>query len=330
MRTTLFLLVLAAVAGAGVFAGIRLSGRMAQQPPPPPPFAQPSRSPYRFSVAAAGIIEAFRENISIAPHKPGIVASVAATQDLVVKPGDVLFTLDDREARARITSLSARLEVQRAALAAARIEAADAADQWKRVADSGARIVSAEESSRRRFAADTAAAQVTRLEAELTAADAELAEARTALDLLTVRAGTDGVVLRVNIRPGEYAPTNPAEPLVVLGRIDSLQVRADVDEQNAPDVVKDCRATAFLKGRADGPIPLRFVRIDPFVIPKRSLTGDSLERVDTRVLQVIFSIDQPRDRALYVGQQVDLFMERPAPAVPAASAPPSTALAPAP
>ena len=39
---------------------------------------------------------------------------------------------------------------------------------------------------------------------------------------------------------------------------------------------------------------LRFVRIEPFVLPKRNLTGDSLERVDTRVLQVIYEFDRPK------------------------------------
>jgi HlyD family secretion protein len=51
------------------------------------------------------------------------------------------------------------------------------------------------------------------------------------------------------------------------------------------------------------------VRIEPFVIPKRSLTGDSAERVDTRVLQIIFELDRP-EVPLYVGQQVDVFIER--------------------
>ena len=55
---------------------------------------------------------------------------------------------------------------------------------------------------------------------------------------------------------------------------------------------------------------MRFVRIEPFVIPKKSLTGDSSERVDTRVLQIIFQLDQP-NVPLYVGQQVDVFINRP-------------------
>jgi hypothetical protein len=45
------------------------------------------------------------------------------------------------------------------------------------------------------------------------------------------------------------------------------------------------------------------------VIPKVSLTGSSTERVDTRVLQVIYSMKRPENPPLYVGQQVDVFIE---------------------
>ena len=48
-----------------------------------------------------------------------------------------------------------------------------------------------------------------------------------------------------------------------------------------------------------------------YIIPKMSLTGASTERVDTRVLQVIYSLTRPQDPPLYVGQQVDVFIEAP-------------------
>jgi len=68
-------------------------------------------------------------------------------------------------------------------------------------------------------------------------------------------------------------------------------------------------AQAYVKGDSKNAIPLQFIRIEPFVIPKTSLTGSSSERVDTRVLQVIYSLQLPKDRQLYVGQQVDVFID---------------------
>ena len=119
---------------------------------------------------------------------------------------------------------------------------------------------------------------------------------------------------------GEYANVNPSEPLIILGEVDTLQIRADVDEQNAWQVRTNEPAVAFLKGDTKHPLPIRFVRIEPYVVPKKSLTGDSAERVDTRVLQIIFELDRPAV-PLYVGQQVDVFIQRPASRVePEASA----------
>ena len=56
------------------------------------------------------------------------------------------------------------------------------------------------------------------------------------------------------------------------------------------------------------PIPLTFVRVEPYVVPKRSLTGDNTERVDTRVLQVIYEV-ATTDQTLFVGQQMDVFLD---------------------
>jgi hypothetical protein len=67
--------------------------------------------------------------------------------------------------------------------------------------------------------------------------------------------------------------------------------------------------TASIKSLADRKIPLTFVRIEPYVIPKKSLTGENTERVDTRVLQVIYRFERP-PFPVYAGQQVDVFIER--------------------
>ena len=50
------------------------------------------------------------------------------------------------------------------------------------------------------------------------------------------------------------------------------------------------------------------MRIELYVVPKKSLTGDNTERVDTRVLQVIYAIDT-LGRRLFVGQQLDVFID---------------------
>ena len=54
-------------------------------------------------------------------------------------------------------------------------------------------------------------------------------------------------------------------------------------------------------------VPIEYVRTEPLVIPKRSLTGSVSERVDTRVMQVIYSVD-PNVLGAAVGQQVDVYI----------------------
>jgi hypothetical protein len=49
--------------------------------------------------------------------------------------------------------------------------------------------------------------------------------------------------------------------------------------------------------------------VEPFVIPKKSLTGDTTERIDTRVLQVIYEVDTAGRAPLFVGQQVEVFID---------------------
>jgi RND family efflux transporter MFP subunit len=310
MLYRLFIGILILLAGLGVYKGLTLSRQQAGKPAAPPPLAEPARSPFKFSIAATGIIESARENVKVATSKPGLVTKVHATVGASVKAGDPLFQLDDREAIARTAAIEAQIAVEAASLAADQVLLAEATDQLNRVSRTGsAKFITEDEIQRRRFAVQSNEARVARSTAALEAARVQLREARTELDVLTVRASRDGRILQLNLREGEYANANPPEPLMVLGDTDTLQIRADVDEQNAPMVETGRAATASIKGNAANRFPLKFVRIDPFVLPKKSLTGDSTERVDTRVLQVIFSLEKPAHQQLYVGQQVDVYIE---------------------
>jgi multidrug resistance efflux pump len=115
-------------------------------------------------------------------------------------------------------------------------------------------------------------------------------------------------VLQVNVRPGEYVGTPPSQALIVLGDVNQkVHIRVDIDEHDIPRFKAGAPATASLRGSPDKSYPLTFVRVEPYVIPKKSLTGDNTERVDTRVLQVIYALDVT-DKPVYVGQQLDVFV----------------------
>jgi len=169
-----------------------------------------------------------------------------------------MLKLDERETRAQLQTISAQVEAMRASLRSEQVLAADAADQFKRTDNlEKQNVASVDERTRKQFALQSMDARVVKIEADIKAAEAQLELAQTNLEVLTIRAPRDGTILQLNVREGEYAGTTPTEPLMILGDTEHLQIRADVDEQNAPLVVANQPAVAFLKGDTQNPIPLR-------------------------------------------------------------------------
>jgi multidrug resistance efflux pump len=147
-------------------------------------------------------------------------------------------------------------------------------------------------------------------QASVEQARAQVIEARQELERLTVRAPLNGEVMQVKIHAGEYAPAGQTDDaLMLVGNNEVLNVRVDVDEQDAWRVERGQPAAAYPRGRAGLTVPLTFVRVEPYVVPKKSLTGTATERVDTRVLQVVYSIPQPDAFRLYAGQQMDVYIQ---------------------
>ena len=281
---------------AGALSTVALVVRLDGQSPITDPPVEPPPKPYEVCVAASGIVEASSENVFVGVPEAGLVSRVHAKVWDAVREGEPLFSLDDRELRAQLEVDEAHARVAEATLR--RLQ-----DQLGRLqAVNDLRAVSQDE-------VRTKENDVVVARAEWEAAKALVSRNRVRLERLTVVASRDGTVLQVNIRPGEYASVTPKSAAMVLGDVNRLQVRADVDEQNATRLRPGQDATAYLKGDTMQPIELRFVRIEPYVIPKVSLTGGSTERVDTRVLQVIYAFERPQDRPVYVGQQVDLFVK---------------------
>jgi len=291
-----YLLPLFAAAGLGFAVYIALLDRKAASPAAP--VSDAPRSPYPSSVAGAGIVEASTENISIGTHTAGIVARIYVQIGSLVKASDPLFTIDDR-------ATLAELAIRKAAVLVADAQLADVKNQLaleENMADK--RAISVEDITKRRDTVSIAAAQ-------LELAKAQCQSTQTDLERLTVRAPVDGQVLQLKVHLGEFASAGLVQqPLILLGNVRNLCVRVDVDENDAWRIKTGAVATGFLRGNKDIRTALKFVRFEPYVIPKMSLTGDATERVDTRVLQVVYSFDRG-ELPIFVGQQMDVFIESP-------------------
>jgi RND family efflux transporter MFP subunit len=306
-RLTFPLLALAALAfGLSAVVAWLPTWRLTEPPSPPP------ESSFAHTVAAVGLIEASTENIAIGSHLSGVVEAVFVTVGDAVSAGEALFKLDDRHLRAQLVEAQAGEQAAEARVAVAVAALNDATRQLgfvEGLMESGA--VSAEEVARRLAAVQIARAKVREANAEVRAAAARIERIHTDLQRSVVTAPTDGQVLQVKLRPGEFVAAGPtAGPMMLLGQSTPLHLRVDVDEHEAWRVHPDARAVAHVRGNAQLRTPLAFVRFEPFVVPKRSLTGDATERVDTRVLQVIYRIERD-DLRLFVGQQMDVFIDAP-------------------
>jgi HlyD family secretion protein len=267
-------------------------------------YAPPPVNPFKEAVAATGLVEAYEENILIGVPVEALVKNVYVQAGDRVKAGDLLLELDDRLAIAQV-------ELQKQNVKVAQATWEKNISQLSRLnAVKDERAVSLEDLRNKEYDVKVADEQIA-------AAKAALQSAITALELTKITSPKDGVILRSTLRTGEFAnfiPIDPVDSLVpalVIGVIDTLQIRADVDEQNAYRVRPGQKAVAYTRGTLLVEFPLTFQRIEPFCIPKRNLSSAANERIDTRVLQVIYTFEPNKDYPVYVGQQVDIFIEAP-------------------
>jgi RND family efflux transporter MFP subunit len=288
--------ILPVIAFVGILIAIVVASRANKTLPAPKPVSEAPQPPYQAFIAGAGITEANTENISIGTQIAGIVSKIYVQIGSHVKAGDPLFTIDDRAQRALIATDDAAVNATHAQMEQAKYELKLGNELIAK------RVISEEDLETRRHAADTAEAQHLQAQANLEAA-------KTDLDRLTVRAPVDGQVMQLKVRVGEYAPTGVlAQPLILFGSVEPLNVRVDVDEHDAWRLRPDAPAIGYLQGNNKISAKLHFVRFEPYVIPKVSLTGEPTERVDTRVLQVIYSFERGA-LPIYVGQQMDVYID---------------------
>jgi len=246
------------------------------------PISEPAHVPFEKYIGGSGITEPNTENISVGTNKAGIVKLVNFTVGENVSKDYLLFTIENSEAQAQYAKAEAQFK--------------DAQDKFNIVASiADKRAVSKDERNQ--------------IENNLEMARANLQEAEANLELHNVRSPVDGVVLSSSVRVGEYAPSgNVSEPLVRVGNLNPMYVRVDIDENDAWRFNPNSKAIAYVRSNNDIKAELQFVRVEPYVRPKKSLTGESSERVDTRVLQVIYEFN-PSGMPIYTGQQMDVYIE---------------------
>lgn len=332
----------------GLSVGVWAVSTAPEKPVDVPLARAASVNPYARGVAALGLVEPSGRDVGVVAPEPGLVVEVYAQVGDRVAPGAPLFRLDSRvlEAdllRAEAAVVAAQSEIDRwhalpraedlppleAAVARAEALAKDREDVLARTREAVAKGSGNERDVMgAQYAAEAARADASKARADLAKAKAggwapDLAVARAVLaqkraevealkvlkDRLTVRAPREGTVLRRSIEAGEYAGGGRADAPMILGDLSRLAVRAQVDEEDVALIGPSPRAVARTRGAVVQNLELRLVRVEPYARPKTNLAGTNVERVDTRVIEVVFEVVTPPATAVYPGQAVDVFVD---------------------
>lgn len=296
----------------------------------------------RWDATAPGRVESRFQESRITSPVPGRIAQVLVKANDKVFTGDLLVRLDDEEALARVAGAEAQVamrerardgerragttERRRAEDAVADAEtdvtraqsAFDKAATARRTSDpadpalNAARTALARARDRLREQQEglrlvkANAPLPTRLEGELNVARADLALARATLEKSRIRAPFAGTVLQVNAKVGEVAAPSPEQPLIVLGDVSALRVRAELDEREVSKVRVGQRVSVRAHPFRDREFEGKVQSIAKFVAAGRMTPpGPRNKLTDFDVLEVVVDLTDPGP--LVVGMQVDVY-----------------------
>lgn len=272
-----------------------------------------SYNPYHAGVYASGIVESYQKigsNINIFPSVPGTVKQVYVRDGQKIKEGDPLFRVDTTTQEAVASQSAYQAKV-------AKVNLVNAEDQYSKLF----KAYSLNPKSVSKNSLDNAKNAVIAASESLKAAESQAAADAATLAKCTVYSPIDGVVLRVMAAVGDYASgdvgtfdpyTQGFLPVVTVGEeTQYLQVRVYVDELLTPQLpqAEALEAMLFVRGMNNKSIPLSFEYIQPSTIPNIQLSDNRNERVDVRVLPIVFRFDRPKDITLYPGQLVDVYIK---------------------
>lgn len=297
-----------------------------------------------WQAVAPGRVEPLSSEIKITPVVVALVSEVLVKANDKVFVGEPLIRLKDYELRARLAAAEAQVSLrervrndQRAsgkaadrrraedALSDAESEVfdarsgADAAAIARRAGGSSDAQLNAARAvlSRAQATFKTRAAALrlveeqrplpSQSEAQLNIARAERAVARAAVDKMTIRAPIAGTVLQVNVKVGETATPSSPQPLILIGDVSALRVRAEVDDRDVGKIKTGqavvVRATAF----PDRKIAGKVASIAPIVGPASVARGPR-NPTDVNVAEVLVDLSDPGP--LTSGMQVDVYFPR--------------------
>ncbi len=211
-----------------------------------------------------------RRRATIAAKITGLVQEIFAEEGMRVAAGQVLATLDDSDARARLISAKADREATAAALADLRVNLANAERDrqrmealWKDTA------VSEQAVDQARTTADSLRARIALADEQVRAAEARIRVAQQDLDNCTIRAPFAGIVVSKDAQRGEMVSPISAgggftrTGIATIVDMNSLEIEVDVNESHIARVRPEQPVTAVLDAYPDWQIPAKVRTVIP-------------------------------------------------------------------
>ncbi|MEJ1960001.1 MAG: biotin/lipoyl-binding protein [Nitrosomonadales bacterium] len=289
-----------------------------------PPAFTPASNPYEKGIYANGIIESAQtsgENINIYPEVPGVVTRILISEGQQVKTGMPLLMLDDAVQRATADQQQAQAESakEQIGLAKANLKSLqDTLDKQKQSYELDSRSISKDALDTAQNAVEVGKENLAVAEKQYEALLKAYQASNVLLSKYVIKAPSDVTALSINTAVGSYISsqgsydsyTGSFDPPIVMGNLqDYIGVRCYVDEILIHRLPKPAQmhARMFIRGTNIN-IPLEYVREQPNVSPKIELSNQRTERVDVRVLPIIFRFAKQKDISLYPGQLVDVYI----------------------
>lgn len=300
---------------------------------------QTETPPFLSYISGTGIVEPVSGNINITAPFNRIIKKINVAVNDQVKKGDILFQLNDQELQA---NLRVRQKKYKGALAnLQRLESIPREEDltiaqeafnkaqasfnesimdycmarscankqmrcklWYKYQQAEAEFFAAQAQYEKvRSGTWQPDLKMARFEVEQAKANIEALDAE--VDQTYIKSPIDGTVLQIKIHEGEIIDSSKIA--LILGNIEELNLRVSIDQFNEPRFHPDCPAVAFKQGDITTEFPLEFIHIEPFMIPKKYLTNELHERVDTQIFEILYRIEK-NDATLFVGEQMDVYI----------------------
>lgn len=140
---------------------------------------------------------------------------------------------------------------------------------------------------------------------EISQAKADVAAIEAEIERTYIKSPIDGIILQIKIHEGETSDQN--KTAIILGNIDELNLRVGIDQFNEPRFHPNCPAVAFKQGNTTTEFPLEFIHIEPIMVPKKYLTNELHEKIDTQVFEILYRIKKNNSH-LFIGEQMDVYI----------------------